>query len=130
MSDRVEYWVETAEYDVETARAMLQTKRYLYVGFICHLVIEKMLKAHYTQVHHKVPPYTHNLKYLAQESGLLDLMNQEQRSFLNRLLPLNIEARYPEEKDKLLQVLDQNRCQDILQTTEELQAWIREKLSI
>lgn len=130
MSDKVEYWVDIAEYDLETARAMLDTKRYLYVGFVCHQVIEKMLKAHYAQERRETPPYTHNLKYLAQESGLLELMSEDQRRFLNRLLPLNIEARYPEEKDKLLHVLGQDRCQQILQSTEELKAWIREKLSI
>jgi hypothetical protein len=30
------YWVELSHYDLETAQAMLDTKRYLYVGFMCH----------------------------------------------------------------------------------------------
>ena len=35
-SDRgVSYWVDIADYDLETAEVMLTTKRYLYVGFIC-----------------------------------------------------------------------------------------------
>jgi len=87
---------------------------------MCHQVIEKMLKGHYAQERQETPPYTHNLKYLAQESGLLELMSQDQRTFLNRLLPLNVEARYHEEKDKLLHVLGRDRCQQILQSTEEL----------
>lgn len=56
----IEYWIETAEYDLKTAEAMLETKRFLWVGFMCHLVIEKMLKAHFSKVFSKVPPYTHN----------------------------------------------------------------------
>jgi hypothetical protein len=36
-----EYWFDIAEYDLETARVMLQGKRFLYVGFMCHQVIEK-----------------------------------------------------------------------------------------
>ncbi|HET7087843.1 MAG TPA: HEPN domain-containing protein [Anaerolineae bacterium] len=39
-------WIATAEYDLETARHMLATGRYLYVVFLCHLALEKMLKAH------------------------------------------------------------------------------------
>lgn len=39
------YWFDMAEYDLATARAMLATKRFLYVGFMCHQVIEKSLKA-------------------------------------------------------------------------------------
>lgn len=36
MIDKITYWIEMAEYDLETAVAMLNTKRYLYVGFMCH----------------------------------------------------------------------------------------------
>ena len=31
MNERVKYWIDTAQYDLDTAEAMLQTKRYLYV---------------------------------------------------------------------------------------------------
>lgn len=37
-----------SDYDFDTAQAMLETKRYLYVGFMCHQVIEKILKAYWT----------------------------------------------------------------------------------
>ena len=33
MNDNVTYWTELSDYDFETAKAMLETKRYLYVGF-------------------------------------------------------------------------------------------------
>lgn len=45
--DKATYWVELAEYDMETAAAMLETTRSLYVGFMCLQVIEKMLKAYW-----------------------------------------------------------------------------------
>ena len=45
MNDKTSYWLEIADYDLETAKAMLETGRYLYVGFMCHQVIEKTLKA-------------------------------------------------------------------------------------
>jgi HEPN domain-containing protein len=34
--DKTEYWLDLAKYDLETAKAMLYSKRYLYVGFMCH----------------------------------------------------------------------------------------------
>jgi len=108
MSDRVEYWVETAEYDLETARAMLQTKRYLYVGFICHLVIEKMLKACYADAGRGIPPKIHNLRKLATMTGIYDRMSSEQRDFIDRLEPLNIEARYPAHKEAVAASLNEN----------------------
>lgn len=34
--DKVKYWAEISDYDLDTAEAMFQTKRWLYVGFMCH----------------------------------------------------------------------------------------------
>ena len=48
-------WIVLAEYDLETARHMLSTGRYLYVIFMCHLSLEKMLKAHVTEVTQTIP---------------------------------------------------------------------------
>ena len=38
-------WLASADYDLETADAMLKSRRYLYVVFMCHLALEKTLKA-------------------------------------------------------------------------------------
>ena len=48
MNDKVTYWIEMSDYDLETADAMLATSRYLYVGFMCHQTIEKILKAYWS----------------------------------------------------------------------------------
>ena len=92
-SEKVAYWLEIAEYDLETAKAMLDTKRYLYVGFMCHQAIEKILKAVYVaKFPSETPPYTHNLIKLARLSGIFDLLVPEQIFFVNKLEPLNIES--------------------------------------
>ena len=38
------YWLDCADYDLQTAKAMLETKRFLYVGFMCHQTIDKGVK--------------------------------------------------------------------------------------
>lgn len=45
--DKKLYWKEMADYDLETAEAMFTTGRWLYVGFMCHQVIEKTLKSYW-----------------------------------------------------------------------------------
>lgn len=55
-------WMLSSEYDLETARHMFKTGRYIYVIFMCHLAIEKMLKAIVTEETRKIPPKIHNLK--------------------------------------------------------------------
>lgn len=36
VNNRVQYLIDLAEYDLETASSLLKSKRYLYVGFMCH----------------------------------------------------------------------------------------------
>lgn len=90
----INYWKEISEYDIESARAMLETKRYLYVGFMCHQTIEKIFKGYYFSKKMEIPPYTHNLMKLAKSGGFADELTEPQKDFLDILEPLNIEARY------------------------------------
>ena len=129
MKEKIEYWIEMAEYDLETARVMLKGKRFLYVGFMCHQVIEKTLKGFYVFAKKDNPPYTHNLSYLADEGGINDKMTEEQKDFLDLLEPLNIEARYPTHKEQLMRSLNEERCKEIIQKTEGLYQWIKQQLS-
>jgi len=46
MESKIRYWIEISDYDLETAEAMYHSKRYLYVGFMCHQTIEKAFKAY------------------------------------------------------------------------------------
>ena len=87
-----------SDYDLETASAMLATGRYLYVGFMCHQTIEKILKAYWSDCLEEVPLKIHSLSRLAQKTSLDQELSEEQLDFIDRLEPLNIEARYPSYK--------------------------------
>ena len=128
MDEKIKYWIDLSEYDLETADAMLTSRRFLYVGFMCHQSIEKILKAFFTKTKSDTAPFTHSLSYIAKKVGLYDLLSDEQKVFMDLLEPLNIEARYPADKDRIFNSLNYDRCSDILFNTRELQAWIKEKL--
>ena len=125
--DKSGYWLEIAEYDLETAKAMQKTGRYLYVGFMCHQVVEKSLKAVIAK-NGIMPPKVHALVRLAELSGLATTLSSEQKSLLNELLPLNIEARYPSYKEKLSASLNEQYCADLVIKTEALLSWIKQQL--
>jgi len=127
LEENVRYWLEIAEYDLETARAMLETGRYLYVGFMCHQVVEKALKAVITHTGIE-PPHIHNLAKLADRAGLYDELTDEQKGTLAALDPLNIQSRYPGEKDRVFATLSRDRCKAILNQTQEMYNWIRATL--
>lgn len=128
MENKVKYWIELSEYDFDTAKAMLRSKRYLYVGFMAHQSIEKLLKAFYVQTKQETAPFSHSLSYLAKESGIYNSFSEEQKDFIDKLEPLNIEARYPTHKDQLLKSLTEEHCSDILKNVQEIREWISQKL--
>ncbi|MCE5185714.1 MAG: HEPN domain-containing protein [Planctomycetaceae bacterium] len=118
------YWIDLAKYDLETAKAMNSTQRYLYVGFMCHQAMEKALKAYYSHKVKDVPPYIHNLSVIAKKADLYSQMSEKQKDFPDFLEPLNIEARYPKHKDKLLNLLSAEQCNEIIEETESELQWV------
>jgi len=126
--EKVTYWIGLSDYDKETAEAMLRTKRYLYVGFMCHQVIEKIFKAVYSKCKEDTPPLVHKLVYIAGQGGFYEQFSEEHKEFVDRLEPLNIKTRYPDYKNALAKTLTQARCEELLDKTKNLQQWIKEKL--
>ena len=126
--EKVKYWLDIADYDLETAEALYVSKRWLYVAFMCHQVIEKTLKACWSAKREDEPPYIHNHKRLAEGCGLYEQMTDEQKDFINAIATFNIQARYPEYKSKIAQNLTQSTCRYLIDNTKELQQGIKSKL--
>lgn len=126
--EKVKYWLDISQYDLETAEVMLKGKRFLYVGFMCQQAIEKILKGYYVFTCGDNPSYTHNLVRLAKKCGIYENFSEGQKTLIDILEPLNIEARYPTYKEKLLITLNYGRCREIMDRTEELYRWIKTKL--
>lgn len=128
MDDRVKYWMELSNYDLETARAMFTTGRWLYVGFMCHQTIEKIFKAYWCTKSKQTTPMSHNLINIAQSCGLNSILDEEQKMFISEIMPLNIEARYPSYKETLLRSLSKEKCEELLEKTNKLQQWTKDRL--
>ena len=126
--DKVAYRLDIADYDLETAEAMYQTGRWLYVAFMCHQTIEKTLKAYWCGTQVDDPPYTHSHMRLALGCGLYELMSDEQRDFLDIITNYNIEARYPEDKAELSRTLTKQFCRQMIDETKQMQQWIKGRL--
>ena len=126
--DKVRYWLDIAHYDYATAEDLMKTHRWLYVAFMCHQAIEKTIKAFYTKQMPDDPPYIHNLTRLAEKSGLYEMMQEEQKAFLDVMTPMNIEARYPDYKSLLASTLNKEVCEQIMTQTQQMLLWIKSKL--
>jgi HEPN domain-containing protein len=73
-------------------------------------------------------PFIHSLSYLAKKGEFYEQFTEDQKDFIDRLEPLNIEARYPSHKERLLKSLTLAQCREIYEQTKELQEWIKMKL--
>jgi len=122
------YWLEIASYDLETAEAMLKSKRFLYVGFMCHQSIEKILKGIYSKKFKKIPPKIHNLAMLLKLVKLDDEMPNNFIELINELNPLNIAARYPDQELEIIKNLDYEYSSKLLEQTRRLFKWFKAKL--
>jgi len=126
MKEEVRNWLKSADYDLGTAESMLAAGRYVYVVFLCHLSLEKMLKAKIQQESGKTPPKTHNLRYLLDLSGLE--ADEETAEFISKLSGVSIPARYPQNFDEVLQAYDKDAAERYLTRTKEIFKWIKESL--
>lgn len=121
-----QYWLDLSDYDLVTAHAMLDTKRYLYVGFMAHQSVEKALKAYFVFKIAKEAPCTHDLWRLSEASGLKEMLSEDFADLLDELQPLNIEARYPRDKQYVMEELTEDYCRRLLKKTAEVQSWIKQ----
>jgi HEPN domain-containing protein len=118
----VERWVEQARYDIDTARAMLNSSRYLYVLFCCQQAVEKTIKAIIAKQSNEFPPRIHALIRLAEVAALE--LTEERTQLLRELSNYYIQTRYPEEIPAMSAKISESQTSLILEQTEEMMQWL------
>lgn len=122
MKKETEHWLETAEYDFETAKAMMRTRRYLYVIFMCHLCLEKMLKGCVVEYIDVFPPYTHSLVKLVTTASIR--LPEDLNKFVIEISERSVVTRYPED----LKQFNRRRAASCLEQTEKVMSWLKREL--
>jgi HEPN domain-containing protein len=121
-----EEWFRQADYDLDTAKVMFQSGRYIYTVFMCHLSVEKALKSLYAKRFKEDPPKTHDLSYLTERIGLV--LPGNHHDFLEDLNDLSIPTRYPDDLKKLLKQFQKTKVRLFLNQTVGLLKWLEEKI--
>ena len=73
--EKVKYWLDIVAEDLDLGEFLFKSGRWLYSAFMCHQVVEKMLKAYWMATRDDVPPYIHEHKRLAELCGLYGQMD-------------------------------------------------------
>ena len=126
--EKIKRWLSIVDEDLSVADDLYKTGHWLYVGFMCHQVIEKTLKAYWCVCRDDDPPYLHDHDRIAKGCGLYTKMSEEQKDFLQGIRDLNIEARYQDAKDAASRKLNSDNTAKILETTKQLHEWILERI--
>ena len=126
MKKAVQHWLDHSDYDLGTAQAMLSSGRFLYVFFCCQQSVEKALKALIACRNNELPPKIHNLVELARKAELAT--TPAQAELLTNLHSWYIETRYGEDIRKRASGTGKKAAKEMLESTEELLAWIRSNL--
>jgi HEPN domain-containing protein len=129
MGDNVELWFGLCDRDMKGAHGMFQTKNYVLAGYQCQQVMEKALKACINSVSGDDPPRIHSLPKLAERTGLTSEFSDEQKTLINYVDHLYIEARYADYKSAILSRLTPEYCKQIIAQTEDFLSWIKKRLS-
>jgi len=128
MKKEVSNWLSSAEYDLETAGNMLDSGRYIYTVFMCHLAIEKMAKAVIVELTGKEPPRSHDLQYLLGLTGLK--LDSAQQEFIAELSNLSVATRYPIDFERALSDFSRERAEAVLKKTKEAFGWMKRQIDL
>ncbi len=120
-------WLDRMAYDMDTAKAMLQTGRLIYAIFMCQQSLEKCFKALLAHKDREIIPI-HNLRRLAELAEVIGEMDESTLVKLDFLSSYYINARYKEDLQQLSRGITESVARDFIQFSEEVIAWLCQKI--
>ena len=120
-------WLDRVVYDLDTAKAMLQTGRLIYAIFMCQQSLEKCLKALLAFQGKEIIPI-HNLRRLAETASIIDQLEDSTLVKLDYLSSYYINARYKEDLQQLSKGISEGVVRDFIAFSEEQITWLQKKM--
>jgi HEPN domain-containing protein len=124
--EKFDYWLEYAEYDLQTAETMFSGGRWMYVIFMCQQAIEKLIKGLYLLYIDDNVPRIHNISNLISRFAdkLSAPVDDEKYKLFERLSSYYLNTRYPEYKEQLNKITDENAAKLLLEQSKETFKWL------
>jgi HEPN domain-containing protein len=106
---------------------MFTTKDYLPALFFCHLLLEKLCKAHWVKDNtDNIPPKLHDLPTLVLKTKLK--LKEEEIDFLREMNQFQIEGRYPDYKNLLYNTYREEKTKLIIDKVNTMKICLLNKL--
>lgn len=124
--EAINYWIKSSEEDLQTAEDLFKTKHYHYCLFFCHLFVEKIIKGLIVKNTGENPLPIHNLRRLAQDSGVT--LSDDQLKLLNEINEFNVKARYNDIKFKFYKKATREFAKKYFEKSKEIYRWLKKHL--
>ena len=126
VEEKYEYWLEFAQYDLESANAMFTSGRWFYVVFMCQQAIEKLVKGLHTLYVDDNIPRIHSIKTIIErfEDKLPSAVPEEKNRLFESLSAYYLNNRYPDYMGKLSSQISEVEATEILSLTKEAFTWL------
>ena len=124
--EKYAYWLDLAQYDLDTAASMFSAGRWFYVVFMCQQAIEKCCKGLYTLYLDENVPKIHNIKTIVSrfKDKLPDAISEDTLKFFDALSSQYFANRYPDFANKPASQVSESEARLILEKTKEVFLWL------
>ena len=124
--EKYAYWLQLAQYDLDTAQTMFDGGRWFYVVFMCQQAIEKLCKGLYNYYIDDNVPRVHNIRFILTkiEASLSTEIKSEIYELTDILSAHYINNRYPDFSEPLNLHTDKDKATNLLEKTREAFTWL------
>lgn len=118
----VQHWRDSSDQDFRTMQNLFASKDYSWSLFIGHLVLEKLLKAHFVKCNKKHALFTHDLLRLAEKCNFT--LDEIQKDWLDQISTFNLNARYDNYKREFYQLCTEEFTLLWIDRIQTLRLWL------
>jgi HEPN domain-containing protein len=125
--DYIAYWVATAAKDWKATDDLYKSRNYVPALFWAHLVLEKLLKAHWVKDNtDNIPPKIHRLVSILEKTKLE--LPESDKQFLSEMNQFQLEGRYPDYLQNIYKLYKSKQTKQILEQVNTLRKCLLKKL--
>lgn len=122
----IKHWKDSSDLNYLTMHNLLKSKDYSWALFMGHLVIEKLLKAHYVKNLKAHAIFTHDLLRLARKTEMI--LPEDFEEWLDVISTFNLNVRYDNYKQDFYKLCTKEFTELWIIRIENLRTWLIQQL--
>jgi HEPN domain-containing protein len=124
--EKYAYWLQLAQYDLDSDDAMYTGGRWFYVAFMCQQALEKLCKELYNFYISDNVPKVHNIRFILSqiETKIGKTVTTEIYSLADALSAYYLNNRYPDFTGQSGLQINKDAATNLLQKSKEAFAWL------